>query len=138
MTTTYWLQILEMIETADRSVCWTLPAKLHKSGYFMVRVNGVLKRAHCAVYEVCIGPIPKGLEICHKCDNKACFNPNHLIAGTHFYNMGDSAAKGRQRRILNDEQIKQMKVDRKSGMIWQDIADKYIIATSTAKQYMNY
>ncbi len=32
-------------------------------------------------------------EICHKCDNKLCFNPEHLFEGSHKDNMDDAYSK---------------------------------------------
>ena len=54
--------------------------------------------AHRASYEAFVGQIPKGMYVCHACDNVACVNPNHLFLGTQKQNLQDMKTKGRSTR----------------------------------------
>lgn len=53
--------------------------------------------AHRYSYLVYKGEIPKGMLVCHTCDNPKCFNPDHLFIGTHKDNTQDMIKKGRHR-----------------------------------------
>ena len=86
--------------------------------------------AHRLSWIIHIGEIPKGLIICHKCDNTRCVNPAHLFVGTQQDNVTDMINKNRHsfpprireidgkpaRAKLNDAQIVQLRLLRKSGM----------------------
>jgi hypothetical protein len=64
-------------------------------GYGRIRHAGGLVLTHRLAYELKHGPIPPGMEVCHKCDNPPCVNEDHLCLDTHAGNMADRDSKGR-------------------------------------------
>lgn len=55
----------------------------HPHGYGQAFENGKRYRAHCWMWEKKVGPIPKGKELHHTCENKRCVNIAHLEPLTH-------------------------------------------------------
>ena len=80
--------------------CWEWTKSKNSDGYgqFVVCRNGQASNisAHRVSYSIHYGSIPKGMNVCHKCDNRICTNPDHLFLGTHQDNMDDKVSKGRQ------------------------------------------
>lgn len=57
------------------------------------------EKAHRISYEKAFGPIPDGMQVCHRCDNPPCTNPDHLFLGTAKDNADDCSRKGRNNPI---------------------------------------
>src|SRR5690348_10986478 len=73
---------------------WTGP-KLH-NGYGKFTVTSSLcLRAHRVAYAEAFGPIPEGMMVMHRCDNRICINPAHLELGTNADNVADRDRKKR-------------------------------------------
>ena len=75
--------------------CWLWTASLRGGGYGYFWFNGHTP-AHRFSWLLHKGDIPRGLYVLHKCDIRACVNPDHLFLGTHDDNMRDMKEKGRQ------------------------------------------
>lgn len=75
--------------------CLEYKGALSKWGYGIIGVFGKRYMTHRFVFESHNGEIPKGMMICHKCDNPKCVNIHHLFMGTCKDNVQDCVRKGR-------------------------------------------
>lgn len=81
--------------------CWEWVGPKSAAGYGGVWIGSRPARkrgfTHRMSFEHFNGPIPKGMYVCHRCDNPPCCNPAHLFLGTATDNARDMVAKGRDR-----------------------------------------
>jgi hypothetical protein len=70
----------------------------NKWGYGKLGGSGGTFSTHRFAWELANGPVPDGLWVLHRCDNRLCCNPDHFFLGTVQDNMDDCCAKERQAR----------------------------------------
>lgn len=121
----------------EKNGCWNWTASKNKQGYGNIgigsRKDGSRKtaKAHRVAFYIFNNVDPDGFDVCHKCDNPSCINPEHLFLGTEKDNMQDMYKKGRQPRIpshkhgsakLTIEQVLEAKRLRKQGVSYYSMA----------------
>ena len=78
--------------------CWEWTASLSHNGYGQIIkcIDGKKKHliAHRVSWEIHFGPIPEGMKVLHRCDNRRCINPGHLFLGSCQDNTDDMIKKG--------------------------------------------
>lgn len=79
----------------DIESCWEWQRSFKVFGYGNAWWEGKHHIAHRLVYQFYVGEIPKGLNVCHKCDNPKCVNPHHLFLGSYLDNNRDRKNKAR-------------------------------------------
>jgi len=85
--------------------CWPWTGKAVVGGsygnFYAMRGSAMAKRygrnmtSHRGAYILLKGAIPKGKIVRHKCDNRICCNPRHLLLGTSADNTRDMIKRGR-------------------------------------------
>lgn len=78
--------------------CWIWTGTKNNMGYGRIGIGHVgTHYVHRISYQVFVGSIPPGMNLCHSCDTPLCFNPNHLFPGNQKDNLDNMTSKGRRR-----------------------------------------
>ena len=87
------------VDKTDECWIWKAYKDPDSYGFIAMKIDGKWtgrNRATRVAWELTYGPIPKGLLVCHHCDNPPCVRPDHLFLGTKSDNMRDAINKGYQ------------------------------------------
>lgn len=120
-----------LLERARRTSTGCLISKyaVEDTGYARANLDGKGVPAHRLSWVLQRGPIPKGKLICHKCDNRACIEVEHLFVGSYGDNYRDAQSKDRHTRgtrvwmaKLDDDKVRWIRRVVGGGMPQSEVA----------------
>ena len=107
-----------VLRRAGQGPCWEWCGYRNEDGYGKIAFEGKTPSVHRVAWMLWVGPIPKGIEVAHTCDNPPCFNPKHLYLATHAENIADAVRRNRYpsktgqlhpNAKLNEQQVREIR-----------------------------
>jgi len=137
---TYLERFFQSFVRDKETKCWNWVSRtFDETGYGIFKAKELGHRAMAASRASWIihnGPIATSkLVVRHKCDNRMCVNPAHLIIGTYKQNMQDCVERDRINRgedrpqsKLTEEMVSKMRILRQEGKSFRALANEFGVA----------
>ena len=124
--------------------CWECTShRAQPNNYPQVTRDGKVQTSSHFVYEECFEEVPKGMVVCHKCDNPLCINPEHLYMGTYSQNLWDRVrtnsfpnGENAGAHKLTSKDVTDIRREYKRGM-GRKLGRKYEVDSSTITRIAN-
>lgn len=133
------------IDKCGPDECWNWK-KGFRNGYGAIKHQGRVHSTHRVAFIVANGEPGEGKLIRHTCDNTACCNPNHLVAGTPTDNVRDMHERGRagkvvgefrENAILNEQAVANIWALRRTGLGPSAIAESMSLKRNLVKAVLH-
>lgn len=127
----------------ERSGCWNWTGPVMANGYGVIRIRTVFNQQlvhRAAAFAWMQFNLAGGLQVCHHCDNRRCFNPEHLFLGTQQDNIDDMMAKNREphyARKLNENKVFEIRVLSNLGIKSPQLAMLYGVTYQTVNRVVD-
>lgn len=83
--------------------CHEFTGYRNRGDYGVIGIDGQARLVHRVMWELTHGPIPDGLNVLHRCDNRPCCFGGHLYLGTQQQNVRDMFERGRGEWARGDQ-----------------------------------
>lgn len=134
----FWSQV----NTGSEETCWNWQGPRQPGWHGRLRFKGRMTSAHRVAWTLQNGAIPRGMYVCHHCDNPLCCNPSHLFLGTGRDNAADRHRKGRDARgeqnghaKLTDQAVRVIRAELHEST--EVLAKRFGVSTSTIHNVRN-
>lgn len=102
--------------------CWLWTGSHNKQGYGTLSHLGAVWFAHRASLYIHNGRLPRNMLVLHKCDVKACVNPEHLYIGTYSNNVRDMLERSTNSQRVNPDIARTIKFMCNTGLLDKEVA----------------
>lgn len=130
----YQKRFWQRVDRRSSDECWEWNRGRTKAGYGTLDIMYKKIYSHRLSWMIHFGEIPEHLEVCHKCDNPPCCNPNHLFLGTHKENLQDAVKKNRWASNRNGETLEIIRMAQTGKYSYAEIGRRFNISRQRAHQ----